>query len=490
MHDRGSRRSFNTPHWFWFRAVMALFLGLSFGYSLLMPIWEAPDEPAHFTYILHVLEHRSLPSYEVTPEAGQPPLYYYLASVPLGILHRIVPGATDDFKPPSLRQEALAIGSLRLWDWNSENYRTLPGPLFLRWLNILVGAAAVGFIYRGALIFTGANPYLSIAAASLIGLSPQFLHMSASVNNDPLAYLTGAVLFWLLGVIVTREIPTAGLLAIGLCAATLPFLIKFTAVPPGLTVAAVTLFRLKSHVKTHAEALWILGSGIALAILVAWILLGTSLGDNMLYELSYRLGTVRPDLFSVPIMTRVRMFSWSFWGNIGWVRVGLPQELILILSGLSLIGFLAAFRQSFLPQDPRIIRGFGILLAVLGSAITFGFGKMILGVPLLVHGIYTLQSEYGGSTGDRRRIYGFVWLMVLLAVAAFVRNFITTPKIQGRFLFPSVGAITTLIVYGWDLIADRRSEVILILVLVSMLLTNLWMWFAQVIPVFYQPFLG
>ncbi|HUF40139.1 MAG TPA: hypothetical protein VMN57_16565 [Anaerolineales bacterium] len=454
-----------------------------------MPIWEAPDEPAHYHYILHILENRSLPEYEDTPEAGQPPLYYLMASLPLGILQQIDREAVELYQPPSLRDEALATGSLRLWDWNRDTYRFLAGPLLLRWLNIAVGLAAVVFIYRGALIFTFGNTSLALAAAALIGLTPQFLHIAASVSNDPLAYLTGAVLFWLLGLIVTRAFSPGRLIVIGLLAITVPFLVKFTAVPAGIAVAIAALVKLRSHLTTRPRVLAVLAGGFGLAAIGAWVLLGTSLGDRLYFELAYRLGTFRSDPFAGPVLYQLGIFAWSFWGLIGLVRVGLPSELIIVLSGLSLIGLLLAFQQSFLARDRRLVIAFGAVLLTAGLVIAVGLGYSLVGSVLVAAGVLVLRRDETGPAGDQARIWPFLWLFVLIGVAAFVRNFLTTPQFQGRFVFPSAGAITTLIVIGWDAMLGRRSDVILVLVTAGMMLMNLWMWFAQVIPVFYQPFL-
>src|SRR5689334_13009546 len=58
----------------------ALVAGL---YSVRVPSWEAPDEPAHFAYAASLLDSGGLP--RMTPghgptEAHQPPLYYLIAA--------------------------------------------------------------------------------------------------------------------------------------------------------------------------------------------------------------------------------------------------------------------------------------------------------------------------------------------------------------------------------------------------------------------------
>src|SRR5437762_12724461 len=71
--------------------AFALVAGL---YSLVVPPWEAPDEPAHFAYAAHLLDARALPRMVVgagPTEAHQPPLYYLLAAALMAPLDRSDP---------------------------------------------------------------------------------------------------------------------------------------------------------------------------------------------------------------------------------------------------------------------------------------------------------------------------------------------------------------------------------------------------------------
>ena len=130
----------------WLALILGIYLLLAFGYSLLMPIWEAPDERAHYGYALQLAREGVPPTFERNYEAFQPPSYYWLVQWPLRILDGIEPGWVNPFKPDLL---PAGEGGPR-YDWDASNYRTLPGPLLLRWINILLGAASVYFIYRGA----------------------------------------------------------------------------------------------------------------------------------------------------------------------------------------------------------------------------------------------------------------------------------------------------------------------------------------------------
>ena len=93
--------------------IIAIYAGLAIGYSIAMPLWEAPDEPSHYLYALHLTEQLSLPptaprqsgrffenGYVVSLyEWYQPPLYYGLLVPQLGALKAIWPDAASPAFP-------------------------------------------------------------------------------------------------------------------------------------------------------------------------------------------------------------------------------------------------------------------------------------------------------------------------------------------------------------------------------------------------------
>jgi hypothetical protein len=70
--------------------ILAVYFVLAGVYALVTPIFEAPDEPAHFEYVRYIALHRALPV-EPRPAfpdhiqtAGHPPLYYALGALVVG----------------------------------------------------------------------------------------------------------------------------------------------------------------------------------------------------------------------------------------------------------------------------------------------------------------------------------------------------------------------------------------------------------------------
>ncbi|MDJ0847532.1 MAG: hypothetical protein QNK04_04020 [Myxococcota bacterium] len=143
--------------------VVALHLALGLGYSVLMPVWEAPDEQAHYRYALHVARHGERPPLAENHEAFQPIPYYALASLPLRLLDRIDAGLVDFYAPPKRTD-------YRGWAWNDENYRFLLGPLVLRWASLGLSATALSAIYAAARRLAAPSREAALATLALAGL--------------------------------------------------------------------------------------------------------------------------------------------------------------------------------------------------------------------------------------------------------------------------------------------------------------------------------
>ncbi|MCZ6712732.1 MAG: hypothetical protein O7B29_02195, partial [Deltaproteobacteria bacterium] len=102
------------------RWIIALYAIFGFGYSVLMPMWEAPDEPDHYLVVLNVARSGEFPSRNSSTEVYQPALYYWLASRLLVVLDRIDPGLVEFHAP-----EQRPVRSVPQFEWNFENHRFL-----------------------------------------------------------------------------------------------------------------------------------------------------------------------------------------------------------------------------------------------------------------------------------------------------------------------------------------------------------------------------
>lgn len=143
-------------------------------YAARFPPWRAPDEGAHFAYILHLARTQSLPVFEgmgrgATYEAHQPPLYY-LTSLPI--------------VAPLLRSEGHHQIALYV----------------LRGISTLWGALVVLCAMGAAWLLCPHTLRLSAAltAGLFAALLPMHLLVCASVSNDAAAGATAAAAWlWL-----------------------------------------------------------------------------------------------------------------------------------------------------------------------------------------------------------------------------------------------------------------------------------------------------
>lgn len=87
--------------------------------------------------------------------------------------------------------------------------------------------------------------------------------------------------------------------------------------------------------------------------------------------------------------------------------------------------------------------------------------------------------------------WGIIWVAAVLTLLAAVKNVLATPHgLQGRFLFPSIGALSLLMAAGWFALFPPRLAAYLPHLTVGLMVSlNLLLWWGGVLPVYYQPFL-
>jgi hypothetical protein len=183
---------------------------------------------------------------------------------------------------------------------------------------------------------------------------------------------------------------------------------------------------------------------ILIITLVMYILSPESM-KSVANEITWRLFSVRDDAFEwSSIMFILSQIIWTYWGKVGWLALGLPGWLVIFLTAFGFIGFLLSARQ------------------------------------LIKQGNNLPDATFWRTT----------WLVALLTIAAVVKNGLTTIASQGRFLFPAIGALSLLMIYGWHLILPEKTGSRLpMIVTLFMVLCNLIMWQFAVLPVYFQPFL-
>jgi hypothetical protein len=416
-----------------------LYIFLALAYSLLMPIWEAPDEPAHYQLAWHLATYDEYPSQELNYEAHQPRAYYYFGSWIIRALDRVDPELTR-FRHPKEYPFTIRKPERR-FDWTDENYDFFGGAYLLRWINIISGGIALWLNWKAFKGLAPTEPTLCLSAVVLAALTPQYLHIMSSVNNDVLGTLAGALLFYLTIRFLNESSFWFGLLLIAL-AILLPFSTKLTVLPVS---AAVLLILAGKWFFGVPKKRWLPYSafGILLGAGIIYLLFPETI-QAAWNEVQWRLFSLRKNALTEKYLKAITsQIIWTYWGKVGWLAVGLPLWIIRLLTGLGLTGMTL--------QAAHLIR------------------SKIRGLP---SGLWLA-----------------LWAIAIFTLLAVFRNGLTTFATQGRLLFPAIGALSFLMVAGWhNLLSSGLQRYLPVFVVLLFLFCNLLLWLTGIIPVYYQPF--
>ena len=293
----------------WLVLVFSLYFLLAVGYSLLMPIWEAPDEPAHYHMAWHLARRGHFPTLKHNYEMNQPKAFYYLGAWVIRGLDKVDPHLSNYYLPHEYKENIDV--PIRRFDWTADNYRFLLGVYMLRWINILFGACALWLNWKAYKLIAPEKSSLCIAALALAALTPQYLHIMSSVNNDALGALAGALLFYLA---IRMTVTPSTLLTIFLIplAILLPLFTKLTVLPVSTALLIMIAW---SWFSQPAKRRWLIYSGL-IVLFVGGLLyfLFPQTIQPALNEISWRLFSFRPNAMTwkyLSFITEKIVASWA-----------------------------------------------------------------------------------------------------------------------------------------------------------------------------------
>jgi len=168
-------------------AILVLYITMGLAYAALTPLWEAPDEPAHYNYVRYLIEHRRLPVLQAADYD-----FAYLERIKAA---RFPPDMSIspiryEFHQPPLYYLIGALLAAPL----PENWQ----PMALRLFSVMLGAV---FLYVAFWVVTEifpARPVWALGATAFAAFVPMHVAMTASVNNDTLAELFLALVLLML----------------------------------------------------------------------------------------------------------------------------------------------------------------------------------------------------------------------------------------------------------------------------------------------------
>jgi 4-amino-4-deoxy-L-arabinose transferase-like glycosyltransferase len=378
--------------------TLAAYLALAIGYATLTPIWQNPDEPAHFTYITFVARTGGLPELKagdwdsallerlkngrlqpgdsvdaIRYEAWQPPLFYLLAAP----LVRI--GPMDD--------PAALVPRLRGFD-------------------VLLGALTLGVAYAAGREVLNTRLAAAVPLA-MVGI-PMFTAVSAAISADALANLLSASIVLVLMRALRQRIeqprwPLGMGVLIGLGLLTKLALAIF------VPLALIVVLR-RSANKLRDAVILLAASGLTLT---PWLV-----HQVTTYGWADPLATSRhaavvldqprfPGLSLDYVINFLTITFHSFWAQFGWMGVVAPDRLYWAYGLATLVAVAGLVLQRRRLAEPA----YALLVATLGAAVLGYVG-------------YNLSFE----------------------------------QPQGRYLFTALVPISALLVVGWSAWLPQRTQ--------------------------------
>ena len=323
-------------------------LGLLYIHSV--PPFESPDESYHYAFIHHLRTTGRLPVQDpeietaYRQEGSQPPLYYAIAALvsspfPRGDLvellahnpHAVIGDPSTDH---NYNRFILTDVHLPVWDG------ALLAIFSVRLLSWLLGGVTVAAVWLTARELAPGQKGVALLAAALTAFNPQFLFISASINNDNLITALGSLLLWqtlrLLrhGFAPRRSIILAGLLA-------LACLSKLTGLLFGPVLIGAAGYRAWRHGEWRELSRFILLLAGSWLLLAGWwyarnlILYGEFTGAQMMTEIHGSGGL--PSLQEL-IGRRFTGLRISYWGLFGWFNLFTVPAFYRVMDGVLWIG--------------------------------------------------------------------------------------------------------------------------------------------------------
>jgi hypothetical protein len=334
----------------WIAAALvlsAILLGAA--YSMVNPIWEAPDEVGHFSFIQYLIAEHRLPALHagVTDESHQPPLYYLVAAGASALPGSGDPTGGFELNPQFMwaGQGGADVNIARHSTAETFPYRGQALAIHLaRLISALMGGAAVALVIAIGWRVFPYFPVIGLLAGAVVAFNPQFLFVSGSVNNDNLLVLAATGAWWQTLAAIKRPAQWRqwALVALWMAAAIL-------AKTSGLVVGVIVLGTLVAcAVQRRSFKLFMKGAlAIALILvpLVSWwfirnqILYGDVLGWGKYAEVfaaNLRYGALGMADFKEFFSTQFR----SFWGVFGWMNLPAPTWWFRAAGALCLVAVL------------------------------------------------------------------------------------------------------------------------------------------------------
>lgn len=429
--------------------ILALYLAIGGTYSVVVPVFEAPDESHHFFVIKHIVEKRALPVQreEVRgpwrQEGSQPPLYYLVGALVVGgidladaegLLWRNPQANIGDPNNPG-NKNVYIHPPAQDYPWSG----AVLAVHLLRVFSLLLGAATIYVSWRMLALTLPGRPAIALSTTAVMAFIPQFLFVGSSVNNDnAMTFLSVLSLYLLLRELrasthaeASRASYWARWVGLGTVLG-LSLLTKLSAL--ALLVLASAVIVLVAWYRRSWAALWeaAIAVGVPVLAIAGWwyarniVLYGEPTGLTAMWEVVGRRTDFGQDLWG-----EFRGLRYSFWGLFGWFSIGMPGWIYRTLDVCSLLAVA------------------GIALSV-GRWISIGLWR----------GAWSSwryrEPEWGAAYRPLAYLVMAGWLGMVFV--SLVRWTSLTKGSQGRLLFPAAAPVALFLVMGLRAWFSERWE--------------------------------
>ncbi len=452
-------------------------------WATVMPSFQQPDEPAHFSYVQLVGQHVKLPENKPGngPHTNEAQVAidsartFKIAARPTG-----QPLWTEDSETAWLEQTN-ALGDDRYkgggypggaasypplyYTVAAGAYRIDPGgSVFSKvWLvrvfSALLGALTAIFTFLFAREFIRSRQWLPVAAGLFVALHPLFISISGSVNNDSLMVMLATVVLYLVARAFNRGINPRLAAAIGFVLA-LGLITKQTIFGIAPAVAIAVLYLALKGSKNRSEALKVLTASLVALLLpvIAWYatnylidrpLSGFSTSTagqpfTITGFLSYVWQWYLPPLtfmgkyfaHDLSIFYSAPAFDvWvrGFWGGFGWLDTNFPTYVYNALQLLTA----------------------SVAMLLIYAAITFW---------------KTLKENLAQVLFCVLAVIGQVMLVHLASYIALIQN--GTAFAQGRYLFPVIAIFALAATVSLTVFGRRMAPIAAVTLITAMIAFN------------------
>ncbi|MAS33184.1 MAG: hypothetical protein CL610_04200 [Anaerolineaceae bacterium] len=333
------------------RWLLPVYILLALLYNYAVPIWESPDEWNHFGMAHFINVRGELPvqivgqprPYGYGQEGSQPPLYYAIAAA------LIAPFNRSDYDEREANPHAIIGDPGGMGNKNFMLHDAVyPPPLrgtqlaarFVRLFSTLLGAVTITAVYFSARIIAPDKAWVPLLAAGLTAFNPQFIFISASVNNDNLVTALNSVVIWQILVMLRDGFNTrrSALIAVLIALATLSKLSGLVLMPIVALAGLWLAWR-----RQDWRGLFTLGALVVgvWAVVAGWwyarnlVLYNELFGTQRMLDI---FGRRPPPSWQKMLTEELEGLRISYWGLFGWFNVFTVRPFYWIMDLVALLG--------------------------------------------------------------------------------------------------------------------------------------------------------